>query len=311
MNKQKINLLILFFLIVLIILPYFFNGYYIRLINIDGIYVLLTLGLLIVTGFTGQISFAQAAFFGIGAYTSALFSIHTGLPFLLCLLLGGIVAAFFGLILGFPTLRLKGHYLAVVTIGFTIIIRIILLNSTSVTSGAEGLKNIPYPIIFGIKINTEIRYYYLILILCILSIIFVYRIKNSRIGRALITIKQDDLLANILGINSFYYKMLAFALSGFLGGIAGSLFAHYEGYLHPGSFTFLESCKILVMLFIGGSTSVPGAIIGASLVSILPEVLRFLKDYYMAVYALALIFMMIFVPDGIVSLFNRRKINND
>lgn len=276
--------------------------YYIRLMNLAGIYVILTLGLNFCVGMAGQISFAQAAFFGIGAYASALLTLRAGVPFWAALPLSALIALVFGVLLGLPALKVSGHYLAVVTIGFSEIVRLVLLNWKEVTYGAEGVKNIPVPRIGGFALNTDLTYYYLVLPAVLFAAFVSIRIQHSRVGRALHAIRTSDLAAEVMGINTRYYKILAFALSAFFGGIAGSLIAHYDTYLHANSFTFMESAKILCMLFIGGSGSVEGPIIGAVGLTLLPEWLRFLKDYYMAIYGAGVVLLMSVMPSGIRSL---------
>ncbi|NLG80477.1 MAG: branched-chain amino acid ABC transporter permease [Firmicutes bacterium] len=276
--------------------------YYIRLLNLAGIYVILTLGLNFCVGMAGQISYAQASFFGIGAYASALLTLKAGVSFWAALPLSALVALVFGVLLGLPSLKVGRYYLAIVTIGFSEIVRLVLLNWKEVTYGAEGVKNIPVPTIGAFTLNTDLRYYYLVLTIVLFAVFVSIRIVHSRIGRALHAIRMSDLAAEVMGVNTRYYKILAFALSAFFGGLAGSLIAHYDTYLHANSFNFMESAKILCMLFIGGSGSIEGPIIGAVGLTLLPEWLRFLKDYYMAIYGVGVVLLMSVMPSGIRSL---------
>lgn len=275
------------------------NTYYLRIIIMVFIYTILALGLNIITGYTGQLSLGNASFFAIGAYVSAIL-VKSGSPFIVGLLVAGVIAGIFGLLLGLPTLRLSGTYLAITTLGFGEIIRMILLNWDSVTNGPLGISRIPRPNFFGITLSLgNGGIYYLVLIITVLVLIANYTIINSKIGRSFIAIKEDELAAIFMGIDTFKVKRVAFILSSFLSGIAGSLYAHMLGYIDPQTFTFDTSIMIVSIVILGGMGTLKGPIIGAAILVIFPEVLRFLSEYRFLVYGVVLVLMMRFRPQGI------------
>ena len=218
-----------------VILDVLTNPYYIQVMTMVGISLIAALGLHLITGITGQFSFGHAAFVSIGAYASALVTIHLHLPFFLSLLAGGLAAAFCGVLLGFPSLRLTGDYLGITTLGFGEIVRVVFINM-KITGGASGLTGIPR--------ETNIFLVYFIVILTIWGM---YRIQNSRFGRALTAIREDEIVAETMGINPLLYKIKAFAIGTFVAGISGSLFAHMMQYLHPADFGFPGLLKFLIL----------------------------------------------------------------
>jgi len=283
------------------LLPLIINDdYFLRVITIAGVFTILTLSLNLVTGFTGQFCLGWAAFYGIGAYTSALLAMKLGLSFWLTLPLGGLMAALFGILLGIPTMRLKDIYLAITTLGFGEIIRLIMLNWTDLTRGSMGLPGIPSPQLFGYEFSTNLPYYYLILILVLITVFTMYRLIDSRIGRALIAIREDDLAAKTVGIDITAYKVMAFAIGAFFAGIAGSFYAHYTSFIDPHTFSFMESISILAMVVLGGMGSITGSIIGAVILSVIPEMLRGLSEYRMIIFGLIMMAVMIIRPQGIM-----------
>ncbi|WP_434510722.1 branched-chain amino acid ABC transporter permease [Desulfitobacterium sp. AusDCA] len=288
-------------ILLLLLLPQIFTTSYSRvLFDQIGINLILVISLNIVLGFTGQISFATAAFFGIGAYASSLLTIRLGFPFWVAFPISGIITTLFGVILGFPSLRVKGHYLAIITIGFGEILRLIMTNFKTLTNGPNGITNIPAPSIFGFSLNQPETYYYLVLAIVTLAMISTSRLGSSKIGRALKAIRDSSIAADCMGINTTYYKVLAFALSAFWAGIAGSLYAHLMSYIAPDVFVFATSVKTLIMLYIGGVGTMFGPVIGAVLITTLPEFLRFMENYYMALYGLGVLLIMIFMRGGIM-----------
>jgi len=301
-------------LVILLAIPQLIKSvYWIQLLNLSMIFGLCALGLNFVLGYAGQISLAQAAFWGIGAYTSTLLSTRylpaIGIPPSVGVWIGLVgailVCAAFGAVLGFPTLKLRGHYLAMATIGFGFIIQLFLINAQSFTHGSDGIPAIPSYNIFGYVFKKEGQAYYLILAFVVVLCYVAYRIKNSRSGRAFLAVRENDMAAEALGVNTTGFKILAFCLSAVYAGIAGSLFAHTGShYISPDTFSFDQSVILLAMLVLGGSGSIPGALIGAFLLTLLPEWLRFLRDAYMAVNAAAIILIMIFMPTGIVGLIS-------
>lgn len=305
LQKRKLSLVGSAFLVALLILvPLLIKtDYYMSLLIQVGIYVIMVLGLNIVLGLAGQMSLAMAAFWGIGAYTSALLTTRFGFDFWLAFPLSGLLAAGFGVLLGIPSLKVKGHYLAMVTIGFGEITRLVLMNCASLTGGPNGISNIPRVSIGGLVLSTPSKYYYLVLAVAFLAVLFFFRVRNSRVGRAFIAIRDHEIIAETMGIRTTWYKVLAFSMSAFWAGIAGSLYAHFFNYINPNTFVFAESVKMLCMLFIGGSGTLAGPVIGSFLLVMLPEWVRFMKDIYMTIYGAGVALMMIIMPTGIVGLY--------
>lgn len=301
-NKISKKYIVIYSLIIsgLLLLPLFLTPFTIRMLIMAGIYMVLAMSLNLITGITGQLSLGHAAFYGIGAYTSALLSIRLGFGFLITALLGGIFTAIIASILGAATLKLQGAYLAIVTLGFSEIVRIILLNWMSLTRGPMGITGIPRPKILNYQINSSSDYYYLILIIVVVTYISMNRIIDSRLGRAFRAIKEDDLAAQSMGINVLRYKIMAFTISAFYAGIAGSFYAHYVTYIDPQSFTFGESIQILSMVVLGGLGSMQGVMLGASILVFAPELMRSLAQYRMIIYGGILSIMMIVRPEGIL-----------
>jgi len=276
--------------------------YILRTSIIVLLYVVLALSLNFVLGFAGLLSMGHAAFYAVGAYTTALLTVNLGMSFWLALVISAIVAGLFGLLLGIPTLRLKGDYLAITTVGFGEILRLVLINWTSFTRGPAGIPGIPSPKIFGYVINNNIGYFYLILAIGIFTIFVSYRLLNSRLGRGLIAIKDDEIAAESMGINPTYLKILAFVLGAAIAGMAGSFFSSFIHYVNPDNFNYMESVVILTMVVLGGVGSIPGVIVGAIVLSILPEALRDIATYRYAIYGILLVLMMIIRPQGMISL---------
>lgn len=261
-----------------------------------GIGVILALGLTIVTGFTGQLSLGHAAFMSIGAFTSALITLHSsGIPFMLNILLAGLVTAFVAALTGWPILRLTGDYLAICTLGFAEIIKVIFLN-LDITNRALGLT-VPQPV-------TLIPLPVLVWIVALLMVVATSFIASSRLGRAFKAIRDDETAAESMGINLTLYKVQAFAIGGFMAGVGGGLYAHFISYINPSDFGFLKSVDILSMVVLGGLGSVPGAILGASVLAAAPELLRFMAQYRMLVYGILLVLLMIFRPNGLLGGIN-------
>ena len=286
-----------------------------------GINIILATSLNVATGYLGQLPLGHAGFMAVGAYAGGIFmkampvqellkSGNTGaaIPYiLLALLISAIVAGIFGIIIGIPALRLRGDYLAIITLGFGEIVRLVLLNWTSLTGGSGGIKNIPGPSFFGqeleIAANT-IFIYYLVLLAVILTIIVISRLKNSRVGLALQALREDEIACEAMGIDLARVKLSAFALSSCWAGFAGVIFAAKTTFINPASFTFMESAMILSMVVLGGMGSMLGSILSATVLTILPEATRSFESYRMVVYSLVLILMMIFRPGGLLGSYD-------
>lgn len=324
-------------LVTLLILPFLtgitLGNSWVRTLDFALLYIMLALGLNIVVGYAGLLDLGYIAFYAVGAYVYALLaSPHFGfhLPFWIILPIGALVAGLFGILLGAPTLKLRGDYLAIVTLGFGEIVRLFLNNLDrpfNITNGPQGINLIDPVKIAGfsfdqhvmlgiLKINSAYFYYYLFLILAALIIFVCARLQHSRIGRAWMAIRDDEIAAKAMGINTRNIKLLAFAMGASFGGIAGGLFASFQGFVSPESFVLMESIMILCMVVLGGMGNIAGVILGAFLLTITPELLRdainplqqhFLgrsiidpENLRMLLFGLALILMMIFRPQGIL-----------
>lgn len=280
--------------LILYILPQFVaNEYFMRIGVLSCLYALLSISLNLIAGVCGQVSMGHAAFFGIGSYASALVSMKLGMPWLVCVLIAFVISYLAGFIVGYPSLRLTGGYLAICTLGFGELIRIIMLNWVSLTRGPMGLVNIPRPIIFGIKIKSSASYFYICLTILIISYIILNNIINSKFGRNIKAIKNDDTAAEAMGVNVHMHKVISFAIAAAFAGIAGSILAHYFIFIEPSAFVGDESTSILSMVVLGGMGSMPGAVISATVLTALPEILRGFSQYRLLIYGFLLIFMML------------------
>ena len=329
--------------IALAVLPFLLAGIgtaWVRILNLAILFVFLALGLNIVVGFAGLLDLGYIAFYAVGAYVYALlasphFNMH--LPFWVILPIGAAVACFFGAILGAPTLKLRGDYLAIVTLGFGEIIRIFLNNLSqpvNITNGPQGITLIdPFRIgtfslrdtttIGGVAFSGPIKYYYLLLVVLLVVIVINLRLQNSRIGRAWEAIREDEVAARAMGINTRNMKLLAFAMGASFGGIAGGMFSAMQGFISPESFILVESIMVLSMVVLGGMGNVWGVLVGALLLSFAPEVLRYTVEpvqhalfgrmliepevIRMLLFGFALVLMMLFRPAGILPSETRKR----
>jgi len=282
------------------VLPLFLkDAYYLRILIFIGIYIILALSLNLINGYAGLFSIGHAAFYGIGAYSSALLTLRLGVPFIAALPLSGMIAGFFGFLIGIPTLRLSGIFLTLATLGFNIIYVLLMINLGGLTRGPLGIAGIPTPTILSYRFSDQVDYYYLILFLVLFTVGSIYRLIHSRFGNALLAIREEETAAEAIGVNTVYYKIAVFTLSTFYAGIAGSFFAHFLRFIAPDSFTFWESFTLLAMLALGGQGNLVGHIVGAALLIAIPEVFRFLTDYRMIFYGLILILTMLFRREGL------------
>lgn len=300
---------LLVFMLIIPMLPVIGSIYQVSILISALIYVMLALGLNIVVGLAGQLVLGYAAFYAIGAYTYALLYHYFGLSFWVCLPTGGLLAILFGLGLGFPVLRLRGDYLAIVTLGFGEIVRLVLLNWVSVTGGSQGISSIPKPGLLGFDFNMHdgtIYLYYLCLAVVIITIIVISRLKNSRVGLALQALREDEIASEAMGINLTRVKLTAFALSSAWAGFAGVLFTAKTSFVNPASFTFMESAMMLSMVVLGGMGSITGVTLGALILILVPEYLRAFADYRMLLFGAVMVIMMIFRPQGIITGERRR-----
>ena len=277
------------------------------LFNPIGTYILLAIGLNIVVGHAGLLDLGYVAFFAIGAYTLAYLGITYGFGFWPLVVLGMALAAVSGVILGAPTLRLRGDYLAIVTLGFGEIVRITAINTNEI-GGARGLTPVPHPpSIFGVEFLLDpLPYYYLILAMIVLAIIFSLRLERSRVGRAWTAIREDEDAAELMGVPTFRFKLLAFAIGAMVGGLAGVVWAGKVIFIAPTNFPFILSATILAAVLLGGSGNLPGVIVGAFLIAWLPERFRGFADYRILVFGAALVLTMALRPQGLLPSRRRR-----
>jgi branched-chain amino acid transport system permease protein len=334
-DRRAVRAALLGLAVLLALLPFLIHASagrtWVRILDFALLYVMLALGLNIVVGFAGLLDLGYVAFYAVGAYLYALlasphFGVH--LPFWALLPIGAFVACVFGVLLGAPTLRLRGDYLAIVTLGFGEIIRIFLNNlnaPVNITNGPQGVNHIDPvvigglsladpPELLGFAVPAVHAYYYLFLALTLLTIFIAYRLQDSRIGRAWAAIREDEVAAVAMGINARNVKLLAFAMGATFGGVGGGLFAAFQGFVSPESFTLMESIMILCMVVLGGMGHIPGVVLGALLVTVLPEVLRYIgplqeqtlgrvivdpADLRMLLFGVGLVLVMLFRPQGL------------
>ena len=308
------------------------NPYHLQIASFIMINIILGVSIYITLS-SGQLSLGSAGFMGIGAYTSALLTIHFELPIFIGVILGALVAGILGILIGIPALRLSGVYLAIATLGFGEVIRVIFVNWESVTQGAVGLSGVPHlgrellkivtamgfePEMLGLR-NNQVVYLMVLTLLVLINILIIWffiRQNKSRVGRAFAAIKMDEKAAESMGINITYYKVLSFAQGALLAGFAGALYAHVMAYISPADFAYHRAIEILIFSVFGGSEVIWGAVFGAAFMTILPEALRVIAEYRYMIYGVILILMMAFRPQGIIDvsllkwvkkIFNFRK----
>jgi branched-chain amino acid transport system permease protein len=301
------------------------NPYYLQVASFILINILLGISIYITLS-TGQLSLGSAGFMSIGAYTSALLTTKLGLPIPAGILVGALLAGLLGILIGIPTLRLHGVYLAIATLGFGEVVRVLFINWESLTSGAVGIAGIPHlgrtllaglqkkgfsPETVGLKNNefTSLVVFGILLVITLIVIFFFARLDRSRVGRAFQAIRMDEKAAETMGINTTYYKILTFSQGALLAGFAGALFAHVTGYISPADFTYHRAVEILVFAVFGGGEILWGPIFGASFLTVMPELLRSLSEYRYMIYGAVLVLMMVFRPQGFIDapLINRLK----
>jgi branched-chain amino acid transport system permease protein len=274
-------------------------AYLLHLAILAGIYIILTISLNLIIGYAGQVSLGHAAFYGIGAYASALTALNWHFPFPLAALAAMVVAGGCGLALGLPTLRLKEDYLAIVTLGFGVIVDLVFLN-LDITGGPDGLAGIPSPSFFGLSFHPAELYLIIVAVAVLLVLALTYLLVDSYHGRALRAIRDHEITAQVMGINTPAYKVLIFTLAAALAGLAGSLYAHYITFINPESFGLHTSILILAMVVLGGMGSIAGSVAGAVILTALPEMLRQVHAYQDLVYGALLVGLLILRPEGLL-----------
>jgi branched-chain amino acid transport system permease protein len=279
--------------------PFFAQNYIIDVAVLAGIYIILALGLNVVVGYTGLLNLGFVAYYAIGAYSFALLNTKLGMGFWSAMPLAVIITTLAGFLFAVPALRLKGDYLALVTLGFGEIVRITLNNWDSFTNGPNGIGGISAPTLAGMSLETLSAYYYLVLFFVLAAILVMGRVQRSKIGRAWIALREDEIAASAMGIPGTMYKLYSVSFGAFWAGIAGCLFAAKMRFISPESFTFLESVLILCMVILGGLGSIGGVIAGAVILVVLPEVLREVQMYRMLALGAGIVLLMIFRPQGL------------
>lgn len=300
---------LLLLLALLVAVPHFITvKYYLQLCIMALIWVLVAQGQNIVQGFTGYVSITQAGFMGIGAYCSTLLAVNLSAPVWISMLAAPLVTSAFALVVGYPSLRVKGHYFAIVTLAYNMVIFTVLINFSSLTKGEAGISGVPRPEpLFGglVDFNDRIAYYYLTLVCAVIMTAFAALLLRSRVGQIFLSIRQNEPLATAIGITVWKYKLAAFVLSAFYAGLAGALYAHYQGFINPESFGVAQSLDAILAVILGGSGTILGPVIGAFAVVFLPEYLRFADSFRLIIYGVLLVVATIFLPRGIADLLLR------
>ena len=287
----------------LLFMPYLgVNMYSLHVFTLIGIYILISIGLNIIFGHTGQISIGHAAFFAVGAYTSALLTARLGLPFPVAFVCAGIFSMVLGLGVGGACLKLEGAYLAMATMGFNEIIRMVLIHWESLSGGPAGISKIPNPSILGLTFNSIHGKYYLVMVVAFLGFICYRNLMNSNYGKQFTAIKENPLAAQAMGVNTTRMKVIAFGLSTLYAGFGGSLYAHLNNYVAPDAFPISESITFLLIVVLGGMGNILGPIFGSIVIIEVKESLRMLKDYNMLIYGLILMVLMVFAPKGFAAI---------
>jgi branched-chain amino acid transport system permease protein len=299
MKKELLKFLL--FAAAIVVAPLFFSGgYLMNVLVFVGINTMLAVALNLLLGFAGQISLGHAAFFGLGAYISGVLTTTWGFSPWLTMIIAAAATSLLAFILGFPILKLKGHYLAMATLGFGIIVYIALNETVDITSGPSGLTGIPNIAIASFQFDNDVKCYYLIWAFTLITVLLCVNLANSRIGRALRAIHDSETAARVVGVNVSFLKVQIFALSALISAVAGCLYAHTMTFISPASFGFNFSIELVTMVVIGGLGSIYGSFFGAALLTLLPEFLRAFQDYDIIVYGLLLILMTMFMPGGLV-----------
>lgn len=305
-NMYKNMLIPLCFALLAIFLPFLgirfgiIDAYIAQVITLAGINAILAISVNIICGITGQLSLGQAGFMAIGAYTCILLTENLGLPLAVSIVGAGIITSFAGFLIGFPTLKLTGDYLAIVTLGFGEIIRVVLVNFKSLTGGANGKRFTDSAAVY-LSLNADVAYFVIIVSL-ILIIVLLQNFIRSTYGRAILSVREDEIAANSNGIGIFKYKMTGFIIASFVAGIGGALYAPFIGFIKPEMASFNRSIEYLIFVVLGGMGSITGSILAAFVLTYLQEFLRFLRDYRLLIYPLILILVMLFRPQGLLGM---------
>ncbi len=303
-SAQKIGLL--FLLALYAILPLFLKNYGIYLMTLLCVYLMAAFGLNLIVGYAGQMSIGQAAFYGIGAYNAAIL-LKLGWPFLVVLPVAALACFVVGLALGFPALRVQHHYLAFATLGFNVLVFLVLRNEEQLTGGTFGISDIPRPSLFGYALDGALPFFYFCLVSVILLAAVLWWLLRSPWGRAFAALRDNPIRAESTGVNITAYTLLAFAIGAACAGIGGAYLATLVNFIEPGQFSLSVSLLMLLAVIVGGSGRFFGPVLGSVVVILLPEWLRFLQDWYLAIFGFAVVVLMVFLPGGLLSLTDRFK----
>jgi branched-chain amino acid transport system permease protein len=294
-------------LIVFALLPLFLKSYGIYLMTLLCVYLMAAFGLNLIVGYAGQMSIGQAAFYGIGAYIAGILMTKFGVSFWLVLPIAAVACFVVGLALGFPALRVQHHYLAFATLGFNVLVFLIMRNEEQLTGGTFGISNIPRPTLFGLSLDGSLAFFYFCLASVILLALVMGWILRSPWGRAFAALRDNPIRAESTGVNITAYTLLAFAIGAACAGIGGVYLAALVNFIEPGQFNLSVSLMMLLAVIVGGSGRFFGPVLGSVVVVLLPEWLRFLQDWYLAIFGFAIILLMVYLPGGLLSLGDRFK----
>jgi branched-chain amino acid transport system permease protein len=295
MRSERLTTILVVLGVLAVLLFFLPNRYYIYIFNRGFTNAIAVIGLVILFGMGGQISLGHIAFFTLGAYTSAILSVKLGLAPALAVLAGVVLASIWGALLSVPAFRLSGPFLAICTVAFAEVVRLLTINLVSLTNGPYGFYGIPTLSLWGYRVRNERIWYYLLLILVGLAILAAVRLKRSYIGRALAAIREDETAAEVMGVNVRGMKTLAFVCAAFFAGFAGAVYAHMSGFLSPESFTGEQSFNLFSMTVVGGQESVLGGVVAGVTLTLLPELMRFLQEYYIMVFSL-IVLLIVLLP---------------
>jgi branched-chain amino acid transport system permease protein len=292
--------------VMIIILPMFVKSeYYFIVLNVIGLNTIVVVGLNLLIGFAGQISLGHAAFYGLGSYFSGILTTNYGFPLWPAMILGMLATGIVAYLIGYPSLKLRGHYLVMATLGFGIIVNFLMGDLEQLTGGHDGLMGIPHLSIGRLSFDTDLKNFYLIWSFVFLAMLAARNLLNSRVGRALRAIHDSEVAANSLGVNTADYKVKIFVLSAMFASISGSLYAHYITFISPGSYDFYYSIQVVTMVIVGGMGSLWGSLFGAGILTFISEALHVAKQYHIIAYGIFLCLVLVFLPEGIlVGIYN-------
>lgn len=301
-SRHHTGLSVLGFSLILLVTPLWVrNPYNLGLLNLIGLNVIAVLGLNLFIGYAGQISLGHAAFFGLGAYGSAVLTATCHFPPWPAMALTAAALAVVSLVLGVPTLRLTGHYLAMATLGFNYVVHIIFVQWDRVTGGPSGLSGVPPLSVLGVPVDSDLKFHYLVWTFALVALTLCLNLVRSGVGRGLAALAQDEVAAATLGVDVQRDKIRVFVLSAVMASVAGSLYAHYFGYINPDAFSIFRSLDLVIMVVVGGLGSIWGTLFGVGLITLLPHFLEFLETYYDLIHGAILVVIMLFLPQGFVT----------